>query len=106
MKDEHVLMLLAGVALVALLVYKFAPGLVGADSSDYSVPSSSAAGTPDNVAGSIDPYTANPNGPWYLTFAQRYLFAAPVSMYVPGVTEGQVGQTDLATQQNSNWVGT
>ena len=33
-KDEHILMLLAGVALVALLVYKFAPGLIGGDDSN------------------------------------------------------------------------
>ena len=103
-REEQILLLLAGIALLGVLVFKWGSP---ADGSDVPIPSSSLQDTPDFVAGSIDPNTANPNGPWYLQFAQRYLWAAPVSMYVPGVTEGQIGQSTIATaQNNANWVGT
>lgn len=102
--DEKILLILGGIALVALLVFKWNPGLLG--SGDVPIPSSSVQDTPGTVAGSIDPNNVNPNGPWYLSFAQRYLWAAPVSMYIPGVTDGQIGQDPGATAANraySDW---
>lgn len=97
-KQERMLLLLAGAALVAVLVFKFKPDLL----DSISVSRSSVADTPDFVAGSIDPNTVDPNGPAFLTIAQRYLWTPPVSMYIPGVTEGQIGQSDNATVANVN----